>query len=264
MTEEFKPIPGFDSYGVSRAGVVKNLSTDRTLKPSVSSKGYLRIALWKNGHARGRRQIGAFVLLAWVGPKPPGHHAAHLNGNPKDNRLENLAWVTPKENARHRDLHGTTARGARIHGVKLTQKQVEVIREIYRPQPAGSREGNVASIAEAFGVSERTVQEIAKGKSWMHVAENSDAVKVLEEARGALIVLIDLIEQDCFESWSRVTNAQAGAKVTLTALNKLLGREPLGHESPPDTASAVQTPEQTADAVRHDLARRLSEKEGAK
>jgi hypothetical protein len=29
----------------------------------------------------------------------------HLDGNPKNNRLENLAWGTYKENAQDRELH---------------------------------------------------------------------------------------------------------------------------------------------------------------
>jgi len=40
------------------------------------------------------------VLLAWVGPCPKGCQCDHLNGDNTDNRLENLQWVTPRENQR--------------------------------------------------------------------------------------------------------------------------------------------------------------------
>jgi hypothetical protein len=64
-----------------------------------------------NLRVRGRyhcRQLGSLVLQAHVGPPPtPSHQAAHLDGDPRHNCLENLAWATPSENAQHKMLHGT-------------------------------------------------------------------------------------------------------------------------------------------------------------
>ena len=38
------------------------------------------------------------VLMAWVGPRPAGMLCRHLDGNKWNNRLDNLAWGTPREN----------------------------------------------------------------------------------------------------------------------------------------------------------------------
>ena len=38
------------------------------------------------------RLVAELVLTAFIGPKPPGAVARHLNGDKTDNRLENLSW----------------------------------------------------------------------------------------------------------------------------------------------------------------------------
>ena len=37
-------------------------------------------------------------MEAFVGPRPEGNEVLHLNGNPSDNRLENLKYGTRREN----------------------------------------------------------------------------------------------------------------------------------------------------------------------
>lgn len=64
-------------------------------------KGYVRC--WYRGRYYARHRL---VLEAWVGPCPPGLECGHLNGMAGDDRLENLLWVTPEENAHHRMRHG--------------------------------------------------------------------------------------------------------------------------------------------------------------
>jgi hypothetical protein len=72
--------------------------------------GYKRINL-SDGQSRKSRKkkqlmVHHLVLRAFVGPCPAGMQTRHLDGNPANNRLDNLCWGTPKENAedcaRHR------------------------------------------------------------------------------------------------------------------------------------------------------------------
>ena len=65
-------------------------------------------------------KLHAAVLEAWGFPRPPGYQCDHINGDHFDNRLENLEWVTPQENARRRWLMHA-ARGEGYNGKKLSE-----------------------------------------------------------------------------------------------------------------------------------------------
>src|SRR4051812_17537545 len=72
------------------------------------------------------------VLRAFVGPCPPGMECRHLDGDPTNNRLDNLAWGTPKQNSEDKIRHGTQSRGLDRWNAKLTPSKVRRIRRLYR------------------------------------------------------------------------------------------------------------------------------------
>lgn len=75
------------------------------LRPSASkSGGHLRVILWVRGEPISA-QVHVLVLEAFVGPCPGGMECCHNNGNPKDNRIENLRWDTHKANMADRVKH---------------------------------------------------------------------------------------------------------------------------------------------------------------
>jgi hypothetical protein len=45
--------------------------------------------------------------MGFVGPAPEGMEGCHYNGDPTDNRLENLRWDTRKANVADAIRHGT-------------------------------------------------------------------------------------------------------------------------------------------------------------
>jgi hypothetical protein len=52
------------------------------------------------------RKVHRLVLETFVGPCPDGMECCHNNGDPADNRLENLRWDTLSSNAYDRVEHG--------------------------------------------------------------------------------------------------------------------------------------------------------------
>ena len=64
--------------------------------------------------------VSRAVLEAWVGPRPEGMECDHINGNPRDNRLCNLEWVTHAENVRRRWI-ANTKEGKGFNGKRLTE-----------------------------------------------------------------------------------------------------------------------------------------------
>jgi len=113
--ENWKPIPGYEGwYEVSDAGRVRSLERttshgrkrkQKVLK-AVNDGKYLRVNLSKDNQKR-LWLVHQLVLTAFVGPGNGRiKQARHLNGDPEDNRLENLCWGSAKENAADRAKHG--------------------------------------------------------------------------------------------------------------------------------------------------------------
>lgn len=118
--EEWRPVVGYEEkYEVSNQGAVRSLDRviggphghrkwkGRKLKPHpAKAGGYDMVSLRDGGRDR-YVSVHTIVLEAFVGPRPEGKLCRHLNGDPTDNRLENLRWGTQKENAQDSILHGT-------------------------------------------------------------------------------------------------------------------------------------------------------------
>jgi len=101
--EVWKPIDRFENlYEVSSLGRVKSLKFNREkiLKPGVNSRGYLVVTLsiYKNPKSI---TVHRLVLEQFLPSIDKTLEINHKNGNKLDNRLENLEWVTSKENSRH-------------------------------------------------------------------------------------------------------------------------------------------------------------------
>jgi hypothetical protein len=84
----------------------------------------------------------------------------HLNGNPLDARLENLAWGTRAENYADRRGHGTANDGERHGNAVLTNA---LVLEVY------AAEGAVPEIAARFDVPVGQVRRIKLGQVWSGV-----------------------------------------------------------------------------------------------
>lgn len=98
---EWKLIEGFDGiYSVSNYGDVKNNRTGRLMKQRKTEKGYLRVGLTTNGKPKCMR-VHRLVAQAFI-PNPENKpEVNHIDFNKKNNCVNNLEWVTGKENAKH-------------------------------------------------------------------------------------------------------------------------------------------------------------------
>lgn len=170
---------GFPKYEVGTDGSVWTLhsGTRRPLSLWKNRAGYLTATFKQEGRKRGFL-VNRLVLLAFVGQPPPGSNVTrHLNGNPADNRLENLAWGTDQENAEDRIRHGTVLRGERCPGRKLTVGAIMAIIAAYRSGQSQT------SIAHDHGISPSNVSLIVRGKIWKHLGAELDDRTLTEQAR---------------------------------------------------------------------------------
>lgn len=162
----WKAIKNFRGYEISDSGRVacrlpRNRNAlvpkaPRDLKLFTMPSGHKRVTLCREGK-RFFRLVHRLVLEAFVGPCPDGMECRHLNGDPADNRLENLCWGTRTENMRDRVEHGISRRGVHVPGAVLDDEAVRFIR--------ASKE-KAAVLAQQFGVSRRTIRDVKNGRSW--------------------------------------------------------------------------------------------------
>ena len=107
MDEIWKPVLGYEGqYEVSDKGRIKSYRRHKEgqiLRPGCMPQGHLSVALGR----KNSQCVHKLVLNAFVGVAPDGYECLHANGNPADNRLENLRWGTRSENIRDAVRHGT-------------------------------------------------------------------------------------------------------------------------------------------------------------
>jgi hypothetical protein len=158
-----------------RGGSVSALGESwRELKPWRCRRGYCFISVRKPGRNSNKHYlVHRLVLESFVGPCPEDHEGLHGDGDPGNNRLENLRWGRHIENVADTRRHGNMMLGEKHYAAKLSESQVL---EILSLLSAGRRPREVAG---QFGVSRQTVEYIRDGKRWGHLGAQS---RVLREA----------------------------------------------------------------------------------
>ena len=83
-------------YECSTLGNVRNIQTNRILKPQLNGSNYFYITDDKK-----KIKIHRLVVETFIGSIPKGMVVNHLNGIKTDNRIENLQICSQFENTKH-------------------------------------------------------------------------------------------------------------------------------------------------------------------
>lgn len=174
-TEVWRGIAGWEEvYQVSNEGRCRRIAAGngtrpgRIIKPKRSGwKGqYLSFALYRNNTGS---QVYAHraVLIAFVGAPPTDEHQAnHKDGDKHNNHIDNLEWVTPLENQRHRyETLGKTQNGEANGSNKYGKDTIFRILALYEAGSHTQRE-----IANITGVDYRYVNAIVHRRVWKGVS----------------------------------------------------------------------------------------------
>lgn len=141
----------------------------KRLKKRKNSQGYLRVSIYRNGN-RQRLFVHRIVARAFI-PNPENKpEVNHKDGNPLNNHVLNLEWVTSSENKLHAyrtGLRGPSPSFGEDNGLsKLTENDVNDIRT--HASNSGRYYGR-KKLAKKYGVSENTIKRVVNGSTWNHV-----------------------------------------------------------------------------------------------
>ena len=171
-TEEWRPVVKYEgAYEVSNLGNVRSVDRcivrngsparlrgrQRSLKAQAT--GHMNVTLSLENVFTTVR-VHRLVAEAFLGPIPDGAQVHHIDGDPANNRVENLKFGSPAENSLDMIAHGRSTRGRRAHSSKLTVEDVRAIRKA-RKNGALLRE-----LAEAYGVHNVAISAACRGKNW--------------------------------------------------------------------------------------------------
>lgn len=162
----WRPVVGFeDRFSVSPEGEIRRNRDGYILRPHPVVGGYLRVTMSLNGRAR-NILVHRIVMEAFVGPCPEGHEVDHEDGDPANNALSNLSYMTPSQNVRAAfdRGHRSPAHGEAHASARLNDSLVMTLRSM---AAAGA---SCAWLARSLGFSDPSiVQRAVNNTTWRHL-----------------------------------------------------------------------------------------------
>jgi len=156
-------------YSINKHGIVFSLKKKKKqLAITNTPNGYCQVELCLNG-IRKKHLLHRLVAINFI-PNPNNKpQINHIDGNKKNNSIENLEWSTRSENQLHSIKLGLrNANGIKNSQSKLSEEDVIKIfndKRIYK------------YISEQYNISIPTISDIKRGYSWTHITKLNNIKK---------------------------------------------------------------------------------------
>lgn len=164
---EYSDPKEFYNYLVYPNGKIWSNYKHDFLVPQDNGTGYMKVLLQIKGKPK-NIYVHRLIALLFIPNPSCFSEINHIDGNKKNNTIDNLEWCTEAENKRHAVKTGLTLKGERNHEHKLTEEQVKTIRSEY---VRGSKDKNQRALAKKYNVSQTAIRYILNGRNWRYCFE---------------------------------------------------------------------------------------------
>lgn len=166
--ELWLPVVGFEQYyAISNHGRVFSLRFPKLIKTPPNGKnnaGYPTVDL-RVDYSHNSKKVHRMVAEAFI-PNPENKpYVNHIDGNKLNPHIDNLEWVTAKENSQHAVRTGLVTGGKRVSR-KLTHDDVRAIRARC---VNGCKINGQSAIAKEYGVIRQVMVGIINRKTYKNV-----------------------------------------------------------------------------------------------
>ena len=135
---DYTIIKEYPNYGVTKTGEIVSLVTGIVIKPRINKHGYKTVAL-RCDNKNSTKLVHQLVAKTYI-PNPNGRKTInHIDGNKLNNNVDNLEWVSVRENTIHAYENGLMGTNIFV----ILEDKITGIRERYR---------SVQHVAESLGV----------------------------------------------------------------------------------------------------------------
>ena len=179
IKEEYKTLPWAKNYKVSNTGKVFSFAKIKLgieLKPVISKNKrvmslgkdmYPEVSISDNNKKIKNYPIHRLVAETFI-PNPENKPMVnHIDGDKTNNRVNNLEWVTPKENTQHAVKEGLMNPPVGERCASSKYKENEVLKVI---QLLSEGKSNI-DVSRLTGVDTRAVSSIRNKKRWSYLWE---------------------------------------------------------------------------------------------
>ena len=112
IIELYCPLIDYLNYAVSNYGNVKNIKTDRILKPGINGSGYLHVILMKD-NIKYTKRVHKLVLPTFEANPENKKCIDHIDNNKLNNELFNLRFATSQENNQNSSICNRNTSGTK-------------------------------------------------------------------------------------------------------------------------------------------------------
>ena len=196
MEEIWKPVDGFEGYyEISNLGNLRSVDKyirvcrgkghikhlpSKILSPSINNSGYKIYALYKPGSKLVCKTIHRMVATAFI-PNPRNlSDVNHIDENKNNNSVDNLEWVSHKENV----IHSKSRRSSILKGRRLTYDQMCIRYFMRQAIPFKFKDVKFFIYkGEVFDSREDISLYYNKTRAWVSILEKRGDIKMIKEVR---------------------------------------------------------------------------------